>query len=123
MGEAFSVVWGDAGAFSSDEETFEDPFPALIAAKTSPFSSVPWELDAFNVDESNPYSVISNFADGLILATLVFWALASFPSSWCVVISSLIPKPLLALFFTVSISAGSSTLKTTGEVFSYGASG
>ena len=108
-GEAWE--WTGGGGILSFEEELEDPIPAFIAAKTSPFSRVPRGPDAFSVDASNPNSVISNFADGLILVKLDFSALTSFLDSCCCGFSFLISEPLLTLAFTISMSSGSSTLQ------------
>lgn len=107
--EVFGCTWADGVVFSLDE-TIVDPSPDLIAAKTSPFSSVPWAPDAFNDDVSNPCSVISNFAAGLILLTLVFSDLVASLVSWWIGFSSLTAEPLKTAFFTISKSAASSTL-------------
>lgn len=107
-GEAWEPI-GDGGIFSFEEE-LEDPIPDFIAAKTSPFSKVPRGPDAFNVDASNPNSVINNFADGLILVKLDFSALTTFLDSCSCGFSFFTSEPL-TLAFTISMSSGSSTFQ------------
>jgi len=107
-------LWDD-DAFSLDEAGFEDNFPDLIAERTSPFSRVPWGPVAFNVDASNPYSIISNFAAGLIRAVFVFFVLTSLLVSCWVVFSFWFTELLLVEFLTASISLASSTLQKSRQ--------
>lgn len=96
--------------FALEDAGFGDNFPDLIAERTSPFSRVPWGPVAFNVDASNPYSVISNFAAGLIRDVLFFWVFTSLLVSCWVAFSFWLTELLLIEFFTASISLASSTL-------------
>lgn len=104
----WELVSGDGFDFS-DGEILEDPFPDLIAAKTSPLSKVPWGPDAFNDDASNPYSEISNLADGLIFVKPDFCSRTSLFDSCCVGSCFLTAESPEAEVFTALISFGSST--------------
>lgn len=114
-------VMGDGTVFSWDGGTLEDLIPDFIAAKTSPFSSVPWGPDAFNKETSSLCSAIRAFAEGLILLTELLCASTSFLMFLPTGFSFFKPELLLTAFFTISISAASSTLtKQPALRFSHG---